>query len=169
MADFWGAQTSRGGRTQTRSRYTGGGGGYMPPAREDRPDIIGKAREQEQALAPRWEPSPAPSAPTQGVSSSPLGRLLRTADTLRGMRQDFYGQSIGSNPRFSELVPAQEILLGQPLSARGWDQYAALAGAGANPSAQSAESKYALATAPVPFMAGGNPEAARMYPSMRRG
>lgn len=38
-SELWGTQTSAGGRTSTRSGYNGPSTGYVPPPREERPDI----------------------------------------------------------------------------------------------------------------------------------
>jgi len=60
-----------------------------------------------------------------------IGGPFQLQDALQGMRQDFYGQRIGSNPRFAEMLPAFaasgiDLMQGRPT---GWQQYAQLAAA----------------------------------------
>jgi hypothetical protein len=143
-SELWGSQTNAPGGTRTRAGFTGGQQGYRPPEAWEGPDLQRRRNQRQQ------RPVAQSAVPPQntGVNTQPLGQLLSIADQLSGMRQDFYGQRIGSNPRFDMMVPAREIQLGQPLSARGWDQYAALAGAGASPEAQEAAGEWALMNAP---------------------
>lgn len=98
---------------------------------QDSRDLNDEQRMETKArLANPAGPRSLAGRPTPGIGGSGTSALMQNKDLLNSMRQDFYGQRIGSNPRFADLVPAQEMTTQQPFSARGWDQYAALAGAG---------------------------------------
>ena len=67
---------------------------------------------------------------TEATGGARIGGPFQLMDKLQGMRQDFYGQRIGSNPRFAEMIPAftasgVDLFGGKPT---GWEMYAMLAG-----------------------------------------
>lgn len=86
----------------------------------------------------RKEPNPDPiarSGPLRSTAQAQrpgLNPLFQNMDTLQGMRQDFYGQRIGSNPRFADMLPAAALAGIDLMQGRktGWDQYADIAAGG---------------------------------------